>query len=101
MPIYGEFRTKQKYYVTGLNVKDKGIWEHPTIKPLSIVKNLIFNSTKPGDLVLDCFSGSGTTALASSQLGRNFIAIEIDEKYHSLSIQRLEADQSQQKLFQL
>ena len=101
VPIYGEFRTKQKYYVTGLNVKDKGIWEHPTIKPLSIVKNLIFNSTQPSDLVLDCFSGSGTTALASSQLGRNFIAIEIDEKYHSLSIQRLEADQSQQKLFQL
>lgn len=101
VPIYGEFKTKQKYYVTGLNVKDKGIWEHPTIKPLGIVKNLIFNSTQPGDLVLDCFSGSGTTALASSQLGRNFIAIEIDEKYHSLSIQRLEADQSQQKLFQL
>lgn len=99
VPIYGEFRTKQKYYVTGLNVKDKGKWEHPTIKPLGIVKNLIFNSSKENDVVLDCFSGSGTTAVACSQLHRNFIAIEIDEKYYKLSIERLNADQSQLKIF--
>ena len=99
VPIYGEFRTKQKYYVTGLNVKDKGKWEHPTIKPLGIVKNLIFNSTKENDVVLDCFSGSGTTAVACSQLHRNFIAIEIDEKYYKLSVERLNADQSQLKIF--
>lgn len=99
VPIYGEFRTKQKYYVTGLNVKDKGKWEHPTIKPLGIVKNLIFNSSKENDVVLDCFSGSGTTAVACSQLHRNFIAIEIDEKYYKLSVERLNADQSQLKIF--
>ena len=99
--IYGTVDSKKTYYISQTNKKDKAIWEHPTIKPLDFVKNHIFNSTQPGDLVLDCFSGSGTTALTSSQLGRNFIAIEIDEKYHSLSIQRLEADQSQQKLFQL
>ena len=99
VPIYGSFETKRKYYVTGLNTKDKGIWEHPTIKPLGIVKNLIINSTNENDVVLDCFSGSGTTAVACSQLKRNFIAIEIDEKYYKLSLQRLEADQTQMKLF--
>lgn len=96
-----DFESAKTVFNYPLNVKDKNKYGHPTIKPLKIVKTLIKNSTQPGDLVLDCFSGSGTTALASSQLGRNFIAIEIDEKYHSLSIQRLEADQSQQKLFQL
>ena len=84
VPIYGTFSTKQKYYVTGLNTKDKGKWEHPTIKPLGIVKNLIFNSSKEGDVILDCFSGSGTTAIACDDLHRSFIAIEIDKKYHSL-----------------
>ena len=97
--FYGSYETKRKYYVTGLNTKDKGIWEHPTIKPLGIVKNLIINSTNENDVVLDCFSGSGTTAVACSQLKRNFIAIEIDEKYYKLSLQRLEADQTQMKLF--
>lgn len=85
--------------VTGLNTKDKGVWEHPTIKPLGIVKNLIFNSSKEGDIVLDCFSGSGTTAIAAHLLNRKFIAIEIDEKYHKLSLLRLEAEQAQQRLF--
>lgn len=99
VPIYGTFQTKTKYYVTGLNTKDKGVWEHPTIKPLGIVKNLIFNSSKEGDVVLDCFSGSGTTAIAAHLLNRKFIAIEIDEKYHKLSLLRLEAEQAQQKLF--
>lgn len=99
VPIYGTVDSKKTYYISQTNKKDKAIWEHPTIKPLEFVKYHIFNSTKQGDLVLDCFSGSGTTALASTQLGRNFIAMEIDEKYHSLSIQRLQVEQSQMKLF--
>ena len=96
--VYGTAETKKTYYITPINTKDKGVWEHPTIKPLHIIKNLIFNSTKEGEIVFDCFSGSGTTALAASQLNRNFIGIEINEKYHKLSLQRLEVEQAQTKL---
>lgn len=97
--VFGTVDSKKTYYISQTNKADKKLWEHPTIKPLEFVKNHIRNSTQQGDVVLDCFSGSGTTCVASSQLGRNFIGIEIDEKYHSLSIQRLEAEQSQQMLF--
>lgn len=99
VPIYGTVETKRKYYITQTNKKDKAIWEHPTIKPLHIVKNLIINSSKEGDIILDCFSGSGTTAIACTQLKRNFIGMEIDKTYYDLSMQRLQAEQAQQKLF--
>jgi len=99
VPVYGTVQTKKTYYITPLNTKDKRLWEHPTIKPLQIIKNLIFNSTKQNDVVLDCFSGSGTTAVAATQLNRRFIAIEINKKYHELSLQRLEIEQTQTKLF--
>jgi site-specific DNA-methyltransferase (adenine-specific) len=49
--------------------------------------------------VLDCFSGSGTTALACHDLGLNFICIEKDEKYYNDSVKRLEDHKKQMKLF--
>lgn len=101
VPVYGTAESKSTFYITQTNTKDKKIWEHPTIKPLHIIKNMIFNSTKEGELVLDCFSGSGTTAVAASQLKRNFIGIEINEKYYKLSLQRLEAELAQTKLFEI
>ena len=42
-----------------------------------------------GDIVLDCFSGSGTTALAAKKLGRNYLGFELSEKYKMISEQRL------------
>jgi DNA modification methylase len=78
-----------KYYVTATNVADKEKYKHPTIKPLPIIKNLIINSSKEGDVVLDCFSGSGTTCVASKELNRQFIGIEIDEEYYKISLDRL------------
>lgn len=97
--VYGTAETKATYYITQTNTKDKKVWEHPTIKPLHIIKNLIFNSTQEGDIVCDCFSGSGTTAVAAYQLKRNFIGIEINEKFHSLSLERLAAEKAQMNLF--
>ena len=85
----GTFKTKSKYYISEINVKDKGLYEHPTIKPLSFVKNHIINSTKEGDVVLDCFLGSGTTAVACKELGRNFLGFEIDPKYYQIAVDRL------------
>ena len=72
-----------------INSKDKKNLIHPTIKPLSIIRTLIRNSSKEGDLVLDCFLGSGTTAVASILEKRNYIGIELNKKYYDISIQRI------------
>lgn len=62
---------------------------HPTQKPVEVIEKLITDSTKEGDLVLDCFMGSGTTAVAAKKLNRNFIGFEIQEKYITISENRL------------
>lgn len=62
---------------------------HPTQKPLELFEYLIKTSSKEGDLVLDPFSGSGTTAVAAKKLNRNFLCIDIDEKFVELSKSRL------------
>ncbi len=73
-----------------INVRDKKLFLHPTIKPLEIIETLIRNSSKEGDLVLDCFIGSGTTAVASKNLNRNYIGIEINPKWHKIAVDRLQ-----------
>lgn len=87
--IFGEFKTKFTYYVTPLNQKDKKQWGHPTIKPLSIIENLIVNSSVQDDLVLDCFMGSGTTGVACLNTNRNFIGIELDKLYYDVAVKRI------------
>lgn len=87
--IYGSYETKCKYYITTANTDDKFLYHHPTIKPLHIIKNLIINSSKENDIVLDVFSGSGTTAAAAKELKRKYIGFEIDPIYHQISLDRL------------
>ena len=72
---------------------------HQTQKPLKLFKKLIDNYSNENDLVLDCFSGSGTTAIACSELKRNFICIEKDFEYWKASCERLENYNKQLKLF--
>lgn len=62
---------------------------HETQKPLLLCEYLINTYSQPGDLVLDNCSGSGTTALASINTNRNFIAIEKDDKYFQVSNDRI------------
>ena len=62
---------------------------HPTQKPLALIKELVLKHTKEGDLVCDCFSGSGTTALACSQTDRHFTGCELDKEYYEKSMLRL------------
>jgi site-specific DNA-methyltransferase (adenine-specific) len=64
--------------------------DHPTQKPEKLLAKIILASTNPGDLVLDPFAGSGTTAVAAKKLGRRFTAIEADERYCLLTLKRLE-----------
>lgn len=72
---------------------------HKTQKPLAMFKYLVEVSSNKGDIVLDPFSGSGTTAIACHNLGRNFICIEKDEEYYKQSVERLDNVRCQLKLF--
>lgn len=58
---------------------------HPTQKPLAVLEPLIQVSSNPGDVVLDCFAGSGSTLVAAKKLGRSFIGIEREERYFRLA----------------
>lgn len=67
---------------------------HETQKPLDLVEYLIRLTTIEGQLVLDPFSGSGTTAVACSRMNRRFIGFELDEKNLQIAMRRLEEDHS-------
>lgn len=88
--VYGEYATKRKYYVTPINKSDKVKYGHPTIKPLDIIQNLIINSSQDGDIVLDPFLGSGTTAVACVNTNRHYIGFEINNDYYNIACKRLD-----------
>lgn len=68
--------------------RDKGRF-HPTQKPLQLIIDLIQKHSNPGDLILDCFAGSGTTALAAKETKRRFIGCELNPDYYQKSLERL------------
>ena len=89
-PRYNDgYELKSKFYISNKNTDDKNNYNHPTIKPLELVKRHILHSTQPNDIVLDCFCGSGTTCVACKETGRRFIGIEIDKEYHKIAVDRL------------
>lgn len=63
---------------------------HPTEKPVSLLADLITSVTKPGDLILDPFAGSGSTLIAAKKTGRRFIGVELDDEYFSRAQRRIE-----------
>lgn len=72
---------------------------HPTQKPIELINHLLRIGSKENNLVLDCFSGSGTTAISAYNLNRRFICIEKYYDYWKASCERLEEHQSQLRLF--
>ena len=88
--LYGNYYTKRKYYISGVNQVDKKKYKHPTIKPLAFIENHIVNSSKEGDLVLDCYCGSGTTLVAALKNNRNYIGFEIIKEYYEIAKKRIE-----------
>ena len=64
--------------------------EHPTMKPVPLFGYLVQNSSKPGDIVLDPFSGSGTTVIAAEQLDRTAYVMELNERYCDVIVKRWE-----------
>ena len=63
---------------------------HPTQKPVALCEYLIKTYTNPGDTILDNCMGSGTTGVAAINTGRNFIGIELNEKYFGIAKERIE-----------
>jgi DNA modification methylase len=97
--LYGNFDTKRTWFNTPLNQSDKEKWGHPTIKPLGIVRTLVFNSSEEGQTVLDPFMGSGTTAIACIKERRHFIGFELNKEYYDKACKRIKAEQAQLTLF--
>lgn len=99
--MYNIYETSSKLYCVTANKRDKGLYEHPTIKPYNMVRNLVINSSKEGDVVLDPFAGSGTTCVAAKNLNRQFIGFEVDTKWANIASGRLngECAGGQQTLF--
>lgn len=83
------YELKSKWYSSPINKRDKDKFEHPTIKPIELVKRHLLHTTQPNDIVLDCFMGSGTTCVASKDIGRHYIGFEIEKKWFDIAKDRL------------
>jgi DNA modification methylase len=83
----------------GLIGKETKRW-HATQKPVDLMMTIIDQYTKPTDTILDPFMGSGTTGVACAKTGRNFIGIEIDEKYFEIAERRIKDAYDQPLLFE-
>lgn len=80
-----------KYPIQGGNKEDKF---HPTQKNLKMFEDLVMKHSNEGDLVLDCFLGSGTTALACMNTGRSFVGCEPDETFYEKMMSRVERNKN-------
>ncbi len=69
--------------------------KHPAEKPASMLEHAIEATSFPGDIVLDCFAGSGSTALAALKLGRRSVSMEIDPKWVETIAPRLQLQDEQ------
>ena len=107
--VIHEFGVRENvwHYVTsfGAGQKDRRAYEHPALMPLGLASDLIKSYSSEGDLVLDPFMGSGTTAREAFALDRNYIGFEIDKTYHDLcetvtkdAIEVMEEEKSQATL---
>ncbi len=106
--IFGKTGTKDGYvtkntgirYPTNLIKFNRELYDrlHPTQKPVALCEYLIKTYTLPGEVVLDNCIGSGTTAIACINTGRNFIGIEIEEKYVKIARERIEKHKKLDKM---
>lgn len=71
--------------------------KHPSQKPVEVLERLIIGGTKKGDIIIDPFSGSGTTALVAKDLNRKFIAIDNKKSYCDIALNRLK-EKHQEKI---
>ncbi len=74
------------------NKSSYGKTKHPTEKPENLIKHLVKIHSNEGDLVLDCFVGSGTTAIVCKEEKRNFIGCEVSKEYYDMAMERLKQE---------
>lgn len=93
----GRERTYKEFIINKQKI-DNNIWEfavsqnktkHPAVFPIELPLRHIQSWSNEGDIVLDPFMGSGTTGVACKELNRNFIGIELDEKYFNIAKERI------------
>ncbi|MHA0273092.1 DNA-methyltransferase [Mycoplasma sp. 48589B] len=72
-----------------LVVPKEQVYLHPTQKPVELMEKLVLMYSKPNDVVLDCFMGSGSTGVAALKHNRSFIGSELDENYYGVALERL------------
>lgn len=75
--------------IPAVKMNEKRFGYYPTQKPEALLERIILATTNPRDLVLDPFSGSGTTCFVAKKLKRNYIGIEQDKNYFNISVKRL------------
>jgi len=80
---------RKTWWIEPININDKNLYNHPTIKPLELVKRLVNNHSEKNDIVADFFLGSGTTCVAAKELNRQYIGFEIDKQYYDIAKNRL------------
>lgn len=97
--LYGDFNSKKKYWLQPVNKTDKKLYEHPTIKPLNIIRTLVLNSSLEEQIVCDPFMGSGTTAVACMLENRRYLGFELNKDYYNKSIERINKEKMQLSLF--
>lgn len=73
---------------------------HPLPKPVALMEWLVTRLSRPGELVLDSFLGSGTTAVAAKKLGRHFLGFEISPEYCRIARERIALVEAQPSLFE-
>lgn len=83
------YDTAKTHYELPININDKSKFAHPNCKPVSILQNLILNSTNEGDTIFDGFCGSGSVPVACKNTNRNFLAFEWNPKWHKIACDRL------------
>lgn len=96
--VHPTYETGRTVYISQLNVSDKNDYLHPTIKPLNILENMIANSSEEGDLVLDCYLGSGGTCLAAKHTKRRYLGFEINPKYYDIAVKRVAGENARGEL---
>lgn len=84
--LFGDMPDKSSFFVYRVGDKET---EHPNEKPLALIQKLVRLGSRPGDIILDPFAGSGTTGKAAKILGRKAILIEREEKYCEIIVKRL------------
>jgi site-specific DNA-methyltransferase (adenine-specific) len=97
--INGGKQMKDVWRSSIVKPSEKAMGNHPTQKPLWLLERIILASSKQGDVVLDPFSGSGTTGVAAISNGRQYIGIELDDNYNSYAIKRLQEASNRLDLF--